>query len=56
VRNSDFDTLSNLIAAAPEMLAALELLLSEMREGQDSPSLGAMQQVYAAVCKAKGEV
>jgi hypothetical protein len=47
---------ARLIAAAPEMLEALEGLLSEMRDGQDSPSLGAMQKVYAAVCKAKGDL
>jgi len=45
---------AHLIAAAPEMLEALEQLNSEIRGFQNVPSCRAMEMVRAAIQKAKG--
>ena len=52
MRNGEGLANANLIAAAPELLAALEMV---MRRGRIDDSEEAMNQVAAAITKAKGE-
>jgi hypothetical protein len=53
VRNPEFDALSNLFAAAPEMLEVLEAVAArwDKYDEQDAPELGAT--IQAAIDKTK---